>query len=84
MAGAVCVVSILENILGREGRYVFVNKVAAAHARRTQYELQGRTMRETSQGPESEELFSAVRDCLSLRKPKTMENKVVFPDGTIK
>lgn len=64
-------------------RYAYINEVAASQGRRTPGELLHRTMMEMYPGIEETELFSALRQCMESRTARRMENRFVFPDGSV-
>ncbi len=69
-------------IIGPDWRYIYLNDVAALHARRPKEELIGRTMTELYPGIENTEMFGRVRDCVENKVSHRMENRFVYPDGT--
>ena len=75
--------SLLEGIqiLTAEWRYLYVNPAAEIQNRRPTAELLGRTYQECWPGVESTPVFPFLRDCMVHRKPASMENHFVFPDG---
>ena len=75
--------SMLEGgqIIGFDGRYLYVNDTAARHGQRAKEELLGRTMVEMYPGIEATEMFAAVRRCMDERVPVHMENLFAYPDG---
>jgi PAS domain S-box-containing protein len=64
-------------------RYVYVNEVVAKQGRRTLEELLGHTMMEMYPGIEQTEMFSVLRRCMEDREPRRMQNRFVFPDGSV-
>lgn len=69
-------------IIDHEWRYLYLNKAAIEHSRRTREELSGKTMMECFPGIETTELFRILQGCLTKRAAHTMENQFVYPDGT--
>lgn len=70
-------------IIDFDWRYVYINEVAAAQGRRAPEELLGHTMMEMYPGIEQTELFAALRECMDRRIPRRMDNRFVFPDGSV-
>ena len=70
-------------IIDFDWRYVYVNEVVAEQGRRRPEELVGRTMMEMYPGIEQTELFSVLRKCMWDREPRRMQNRFVFPDGSV-
>ncbi|MEA2327958.1 MAG: hypothetical protein QOE68_2917, partial [Thermoanaerobaculia bacterium] len=68
-------------IVDRDWRYVYLNRVAAEHGRKSVKELVGRTMMEAYPGIEQTEMFQVLRRCMESRKPAAMENEFPAPDG---
>ena len=68
-------------ILDAEWRYVYLNRTAASHGRRTRKELLGRSMRETYPGIEETEMFGLLEHCMAVREPGQMINRFDYPDG---
>ena len=81
--------SILDNmiegcqIIDFDWRYVYVNDTVAGHGHNTREALIGHTMMEKYPGIEETELFSAMRDCMENHVVHHMENKFIYPDGSI-
>jgi PAS domain S-box-containing protein len=70
-------------IIDFDWRYVYVNQTAARQGKREQHELLNHTIMEMYPGIEQTELFANLKECMAERQPKRMENKFVFPDGSI-
>ena len=68
-------------ILGFDWRYLYVNDAAARHGRRGREELLGRTMMEVYPGVEHTPLFAVLRQCMSVRAARRLENEFTYPDG---
>ena len=68
-------------IIGPDYRYVYLNEVAARHARVDVAALIGRTMMEVYPGIESTPMFGALRACMERRAPQALENQFTYPDG---
>jgi two-component system, cell cycle sensor histidine kinase and response regulator CckA len=68
-------------IIDRDWRYRYVNEAAAAHGRRRREELLGRTMMEAYPGIEQTPMFAALRQCMTERVHRSLENEFTFPDG---
>jgi PAS domain S-box-containing protein len=70
-------------IIDFDWRYVYVNEGAAEQGRRTQDELLHHTMMEMYPGIEQTGLFSTMRQCMQERTASRLENRFVFPDGSV-
>ncbi|HKX84345.1 MAG TPA: PAS domain S-box protein, partial [Pyrinomonadaceae bacterium] len=79
--------STLENmlegaqIIDRDWRYVYVNKVAAQHGGTTAEELIGKKMWEAFPGIEKTEMYLVLRECMEKRIARELENEFVNQDG---
>lgn len=69
-------------IVDREWRYVYLNRAALAHARRSAPELLGKTMLECYPGIESTDMFAVLRQCQENRAEASLRNEFVYPDGS--
>jgi len=69
-------------IIDRDFRYVYVNKVAAAHGRKLPSELIGRTMMEMYPGIENTRMFSELRCCMDTGRSRRIENEFINSDGS--
>jgi PAS domain S-box-containing protein len=69
-------------VVGPDGRYLYLNDSAVTQARKPRCELIGRTMRECYPGIETTPLFARLEQCLRLRQPDGFENEFTFPDGS--
>ncbi|HSH17146.1 MAG TPA: PAS domain S-box protein, partial [Verrucomicrobiae bacterium] len=76
--------NILEGcqLLGFDGRYLYLNDAAALHNRRPNAELLGRTMPEAWPGIEQTRVFALIQDCLKERKAAQEEVEFTFADGS--
>lgn len=63
-------------------RYLYVNEAVAKQGKYPREELLGHTMMEKYPGIEKTELFSILRQCMSERVSKSMDNEFVYPDGS--
>ncbi len=70
-------------IIDFDWRYTYVNDVVAAQGKQKPEELIGHTMMEVYPGIDQTELFIAVRQCMTERTSRRMENGFVFPDGSV-
>jgi PAS domain S-box-containing protein len=70
-------------ILGFDWRYLYLNKAAQEHNRRSNEELLNKKYMEMWPGIEATEVFRVIKRCLEERTTQRMENEFVFPDGTI-
>ena len=68
-------------IIGFDGRYLYVNDAAARHGRKSREELLGKTMMEAYPGIEPSPLFAAMKRCLDERATSRFENEFSYPDG---
>ena len=69
-------------IVDRDWRYVYLNRAALAHARRSPEELLGRTMSECYPGIEATDMFAVLRDCMESNGEASLRNEFVYPDGS--
>jgi len=69
-------------VVDREYRYLYLNRVAAEHGQTTPEELVGRTMMEAYPGIEDSEMFAVLRRVMEERRPAQLENEFPFSDGT--
>ncbi len=68
-------------IIDFERRYLYLNRAAAAHGRRSAAELIGRSMSDAYPGIEGTEMFALLERCLSERVPQRMINLFSYADG---
>ncbi|MBP8002478.1 MAG: PAS domain S-box protein [Chloroflexi bacterium] len=64
-------------------RYIYVNEIVAQQGHYKPEELLNHTMMEMYPGIENSDLFATLRQCMDNRLPKRIENRFVFPDGTV-
>jgi PAS domain S-box-containing protein len=69
-------------IIGFDWRYLYMNAAAAGQARRSAAELHNRTMMEIYPGIEDTPLFAELRDCMTGRNARRLENQFAYPDGS--
>lgn len=69
-------------IIGFDWKYIYLNKTAETHNRRSNIELKGRRYQDMWPGIEQTEVFGMIADTLHNRIPHHFENKFLFPDGT--
>jgi len=76
--------NILEGcqLIGFDGRYLYLNDAAALHNRRANAELLGRTMREAWPGIEQTRVFALIERGLRERTPAQEEVEFAFADGS--
>lgn len=76
--------SMLEGcqIIGFDGRYLYMNDAAAAQGRQEKESLLGRTMVEAYPGIEKTSMFAELRRCMEERIPRKIENRFLYEDGT--
>ena len=70
------------HIIGFDWRYLYVNETGAKHGRQEQKTLLGKTMMEAYPGIENLSLFPALKNCMELREPASVETEFFYPDGT--
>jgi PAS domain S-box-containing protein len=68
-------------IVGRDGRYVYVNATVARQGKRAKEDLVGKTMVECYPGIEATPMFAALRRAMDERVSVRMENEFAYPDG---
>ena len=68
-------------ILGNDLRYIYVNRSATEHGRKSKEELLGHTITEVYPGIENTEMFSKLNNCLKNKIPVTMENEFIYANG---
>ncbi len=69
-------------IIDYDWRYAYINEAAANQGRKTKEELLGSTMMQAYPGIDKTELFSHLRNCMTNRVPKQIDNEFTFPDGS--
>jgi PAS domain S-box-containing protein len=69
-------------IIDFDWRYVYLNEAAARQGRKMKEELLGYTMMQVYPGIDRTEMFSNLRNCMTNRVPRRMENEFTFPDGS--
>jgi PAS domain S-box-containing protein len=70
-------------IISDDWRYLYLNDAAVRHSAYNRNELIGKTMMEIYPGIEDTAMFGALRDCMGGGVERQMENKFVFPDGSV-
>ncbi len=68
-------------ILDNEMRYLYLNKAAEEHGRKTKEKLLGHTITEAYPGIENTEMFSKLKECMSNKIPITIENEFEYAEG---
>jgi two-component system CheB/CheR fusion protein len=69
-------------VIGYDWRYLFVNNSVVDQSQYAdEKELLGHTMMEKYPGIENTELFSILERCMTERRPDTVENFFLFPNG---
>lgn len=68
-------------VIGRDWRYLYVNKAAAVHGQRPAEELVGRTMMECYPGIDSTDVFRALLRVMETRRSENLQSVFVFPSG---
>jgi len=69
-------------IINREWRYVYLNRAALVHARKSAHDLLGHTMLECYPGIEATPMFAALLDCMENRAEGSLRNEFAYPDGS--
>ena len=64
-------------------RYIYVNDAVTRHGKVKKEQLLGRTMMEVYPGIEKTEMFDVLKKCMLERKTSYIENKFVYPDGSV-
>jgi PAS domain S-box-containing protein len=70
-------------IIGFDWRYIYINDSASQHNKRPKEEFLGRKYTEVWPGIEKTQVFHKIKDCLENRNWHQMENKFIFPDGSL-
>ena len=70
-------------IIGFDWRYIYLNGTAEIHNRRSNDELLGSRYMDMWPGIEDSAIFRTIRQTLDERVSNRLENKFVFPDGTV-
>jgi PAS domain-containing protein len=68
-------------IIGRDWRYVYVSRAAAAHGRRQAGELEGEPMTDAYPGIDRTPMFERLQACMVSRAICVFDNLFTFPDG---
>ena len=68
-------------IIGFDWRYIYVNPAAAAHARRTVAELEGKSLLDLFPGIESTAMFRLLERCMNDRVADEFDNLITYADG---
>ena len=69
-------------IVDFDWRYVYLNRAAAEHGRRSRDELIGQKMTEMYPGIDRTEIFALMRRSMLERTPQQMVNRFEYPDGS--
>lgn len=67
-------------IIGFDWKYIYLNKAAADHGRKSKQELVGRSMQECYPGIEETGVFQEMRQVMETRVPRRLENQFEFED----
>lgn len=70
-------------IIGFDGRLIYVNDKLADQAKFTKEQMIGRTLPELYPGVEQEPIYQSYQKCLKDRQPLHFEEKFDFPDQTV-
>ncbi|MBK8027071.1 MAG: PAS domain S-box protein [Chloroflexi bacterium] len=68
-------------IIAYDWRYLYLNDMAARHARRDKQELIGRTMPDVYPGIEATPLFTLLERCMIERQAQNSVHEFKYPDG---
>ena len=69
-------------IIGFDWTYLYLNKSAEIHNRRSNAELIGRKYQDMWPGVEQTEVFKLIKNTLEQRTSSHFENEFIFPDGS--
>ena len=69
-------------IIGFDWKYIYLNRSAEIHNRRSNNELLGNRYQDMWPGIEETEVFNTIKQSLETRVPNHFENQFVFPDGS--
>lgn len=70
-------------IIGFDWKYIYINKIAEKHNKRSNEELIGKRYMDMWPGIEETKVFKFIKDCLEKRISFKMDNEFIFPDGQI-
>jgi len=70
-------------VIDRNYRYLYLNKAACAHGKKSHAELIGQNMLEKYPGIESTEIYGLITNCFSDGKFHELINKFDYPDGGV-
>lgn len=70
-------------IIAYDWHYLYLNAAAEKHNRRPNQELLGRRYTEMWPGIEAAPVFAVLKECMEERVAKQLENRFVYPDGSI-
>ena len=70
-------------IIGYDWSYIYLNHTAEIHNRRLNNELLGNRYMDMWPGIEETAIFGTIKQTMEERVPNRLENKFVFPDGTV-
>jgi len=70
-------------IIGFDWTYLYVNNTVVGQSKSSRENLIGKTMMEQYPGIEDTELFTAMRIAMNTRNAQQLENRFVYPDGTV-
>jgi PAS domain S-box-containing protein len=68
-------------IIGSDWKYLYINEAAAAQGKYPRKELLGHTMMEKYPGIEHSETFRVLKECMTTRISRQLENEFTYPDG---
>jgi PAS domain S-box-containing protein len=70
------------HIIGRDWRYLYINKAAAGHNRRPAATMIGLTLMECFPGIEASDLFTRMQNCMNDDAVHDIEKEWAYPDGS--
>jgi PAS domain S-box-containing protein len=70
------------HIIGRDWRYLYINKAADAHNRRPAPTMIGLTIMECFPGIETSDVFARMKNCMDVETVHDIENEWTYPDGS--
>lgn len=70
-------------IIGFDGRIIYVNDKLASQARYSKEQMFGHTLTELYPGVEQSQIYQSYQRCLDDRQPVHLEERFVFPDNSV-
>ncbi|MBU1172480.1 MAG: PAS domain S-box protein [Proteobacteria bacterium] len=69
-------------LIGHDERFLYLNKTAARHGRKSMEDLMGRTLKESFPHVEDTPMYEVFQHCLKNHESQVMENEFTYPDGS--